>query len=227
MITPMHQLLTLFPTLSDSLDTSTVRIIVGQSKEAFTLHKGILCNVAPYFRAALEGHFRESVEQVLEMPEEDPTVFRSFQLWVYTKSILEEGENLDAVAWRLLIDLYIFGDRYDIPILQDEAIDLLIDKRDAFNKIPASHFGYVYHNTPERSPLRKLCVDWSAHGIRPYLWFEKGIRHWYPKKFLIDLITAKYEPEKDTTIEPMDFGSRRSEYHVKSTKSAKDINIDE
>ena len=223
----MPPLLTLSPTLSDSLDTSTVQIIIGQSKKAFTLHKGILCNVAPYFRAAFEGRFREGVEQVLEMPEEDETVFRGFQLWVYTKSILEDGEGLDTMGWRSLIDLYIFGDKFGIPILQDQAIDLLIDKRDASNRIPASHFDHVYQNTRESSPLRKLCVDWSVHGIRPYLWFESNIRDWYPKDFLIDLITAKWKPEKAREIKPMDFGSRRSEYHVKSPNSAAETAINE
>ena len=36
-----------------------VQIEVGPSKETFQMHKKLLCSVAAYFRAALEGNFKE------------------------------------------------------------------------------------------------------------------------------------------------------------------------
>ena len=36
-----------------------VQIEVGPAKTVFQMHKGLLCNVAAYFRAALEGGFIE------------------------------------------------------------------------------------------------------------------------------------------------------------------------
>ena len=58
-ITPVNnmpgRLLVTLPSFSrDSLDTGTVQVIVGQRKREFTMHKGVLCNVAPFFRAAFE-----------------------------------------------------------------------------------------------------------------------------------------------------------------------------
>lgn len=55
-------------TISDYIDVSIVQVIVGQSKKAFIMHRGILCKVAPYFRAAFEGNFLEGVEQMLKLP---------------------------------------------------------------------------------------------------------------------------------------------------------------
>lgn len=109
--------LTLYPILSDSFDTATVQVIVGQSNKAFTIHEGVLCNVAPYFCAAFEGNFIEGVRQVLELPEENETMFRRFQLWVYTKKLLEDDESFIGIDWKPLVDLYIFGDKYGIPDL--------------------------------------------------------------------------------------------------------------
>ena len=68
-ITPMPASLTLSLTLGDSFYTTTVQVIVGQSKKVFTIHKGVLYNAAPYFRASFEGHFLEG-EQVLNVAEE-------------------------------------------------------------------------------------------------------------------------------------------------------------
>ena len=100
------------------------------------------------------------LRQVLELSEEDETLFAPFQLWV------------DESDWKPLVDLYIFGDKYGIPDLQDMVIDLLIDKRTASRTIPISIFNHVYRNTQTNSSLREVCVDWSVHDIKPRLWFE-------------------------------------------------------
>ena len=78
--------LTSFSFSSDSLDTGTVQVIVGDKEKVSTIHKGVLCNVAPFFRVAIEGQFLEGIEQVLRLPEDNPTLFQYFQLWVYTKA---------------------------------------------------------------------------------------------------------------------------------------------
>ena len=38
---------------------SVVQFTVGPEKQVFHIHKGLLCNAAAYFRAALEGGFKE------------------------------------------------------------------------------------------------------------------------------------------------------------------------
>lgn len=215
----MASSLTLAPLISDSFDT-TVQIIVGQNKKAFTIHKGILYNVTPYFRAAFEGQFLESPKQVLEFPEEDETLFRHFQLWVYTKDILEDGEEIDTMNWKVLVDLYIFGDKYGVSELQNAAINLLIDKRASSRIIPVGTFNHVYENTQASSPLRKLCVDWSVQYIQPRSWFEGNKRGCYPRDFLIDLVVANHELMKVMKPKEVDFGSRRLDYHVNSPNSA-------
>lgn len=97
-------------------------------------------------------------------------------------------------------------------------IDLLIDKRTASRTIPITIFDHVYRNTQTNSSLRKLCVDWSVHGIQPRLWFEEDNTDCYPKHFLIDLVIAKYELKDAMGPGGMDFGSRRSDYYVRSPK---------
>ena len=214
---PVRSVLILPSFSSDSLDTSTVQVIVGQEKKVFAMHKGVLCSIAPFFRAAFEGQFVEGTEQVLRLPEDDPTLFRYFQLWAYTKHIMEDGEALDTVKYEVLIDLHIFGDKYGIPDLQNAAIDVLISKADATKVYPTSLFDHVYRNTASDSGLRELCVDWTLWSLDHTVMFEGSKRDRFPKDFLVDVTLAYYgmmQLTRDT--KEIDFASKRSTYHVKS-----------
>lgn len=42
---------------------SVVQLKVGPKKQIFHIHKGLLCSAAAYFRAALEGGFKEVCDQ--------------------------------------------------------------------------------------------------------------------------------------------------------------------
>ena len=46
------------PSTRNIFDT-IAQIEVGPGRNIFYVHKGLLCNIAPYFKAALEGGFRE------------------------------------------------------------------------------------------------------------------------------------------------------------------------
>ena len=210
-------LLTLPSFSSDSLDTGTVQVIVGQEKKIFTMHKGVLCSIAPFFRAAFEGQFVEGTEQVLRLPEDDPNLFRYFQLWAYTKNFLEDGEILDTVEYKVLMDLHIFGDKYGVQDLQNAAIDVLIDKANATKMYPISLFDHVYRNTASDSRLRQLCVDWTLWRL-DYMDISEGSRRdRFPKEFLFDLALANHELTKSFKGQLVfDFASKRSDYHVKS-----------
>ena len=176
----------------------------------------MLCSLAPFFRAAFEGQFVEGREQVLRLPEDDPTLFRSFQLYAYTKEIIEDGE-LDSVKYEVLIDLHIFGDKYGIPDLQNAATDVLIDKANATKVYPTSLFDHIYRNTASDSRLRALCVDWTLWKLDHAVMFEGNKRDRFPKDFLVDVALAYYGLMKlsKTPIE-VDLASKRSNYHVRS-----------
>ena len=140
-----------------------VQVKVGPSKTIFRLHRKILYNVTPYFEAAFEAGFVEAAEQVLELPEENPVMFKHFQLYVYTGHFLAKEESEADISRASLLGLYIFGEMCGIPDLQNAAIDVLIDKQSSQNIIPTDSLLRVYNNTPEDSSLRRLFVDWIAY----------------------------------------------------------------
>lgn len=175
---------------SDAFDT-IVQVLVGPDKISFNMHKGLLCNVAPYFEAALKGSFLESSAQVLELIEDDPVMFERFQLWTYTNRLLEDGETDKEIPFIVWADLWVFGEARGIPELQNCAIDGLINDEITTNYVPIGIFQHVYDNTHEDSPLRRLILDWAAFSgcwnrAADYGWFIKSRRGYYPKDFLFD-----------------------------------------
>ncbi|KAK4692430.1 hypothetical protein P7C71_g4777, partial [Lecanoromycetidae sp. Uapishka_2] len=55
-----------------------VDIVVGPAKKVFKIHKEILCSASTYFRAALNGGFKEAEEQTVELPDDKVKVFKYF-----------------------------------------------------------------------------------------------------------------------------------------------------
>ncbi|KAL2044448.1 hypothetical protein N7G274_003153 [Stereocaulon virgatum] len=204
----------------DSFDIIVV-VKVGPLKTEFKMHKGLLCNVALSFKAALDGHFAEAKSAVIELPEEDVIMFKRFQLWTYTNRLLEEGEGEREVAWGTLAGLYIFGEARGIPTLQNTAIDLMIDKQAAENIIPTTLLHRVYQRLPEDSPLRTLMVDWCSSLGGLDTWFlNDDTRDQCPKDFLFDLTVALYLHKKGAKFITADFRDVRERYYITAPASS-------
>lgn len=197
-----------------------VVVKVGRDETVFRMHKTIICNVSPFFKAAFEGNFVEAQEQVLELLDESITMFKHFQLWVYTDSIITKGETATDVTWVSLACLYIFGEKCGIPDLQNMAIDVLIDKQQISIRMPISIIRKVYDDTPATAPLRRLLVDLMAckfpvvHGG-----LAEWMREQIPKDFLFDLAVVLHALRAGSKADIEDFKACRSDYHVKSPVS--------
>lgn len=194
-----------------------VKIIVGSSKQEFNMHKGLLCNLAPYFDAALKGNFKEAEEQRIEMPEEDVKVFKYFQLWAYTDCIIIESETEKDISSILLIKLYIFAEARCMPRLQNAAIDLLIDNIVAFNTVPTKQLNFIYTHTADGCLLRQLFVDIIASVVflSKGSWMAELLKSLDTTDFLVDLIVAQSERLASSKLSIGHFRQIRSQYHAK------------
>lgn len=182
------------------LDTIVV-LKVGSKKEDIGIHKGLLCEASPYFRAALQDGFKEAQAQKIEWPEEDPRIVDIFQTWLYSRVIKFDAKPFDESAWFTLIDLYAFADRYHLPALKDSVIDVLFNhlQEDTTFDISWAVFDKVYSMTSPRAPLRRLIVDLAVH---------RSSRSWdtdeaddiealflqrLPKEYLVDVMLAEFD----------------------------------
>ena len=139
----------------------TVTLIIGTTKERYVLHKDLLCFYSDFFRAAFNSSFKEATEREIELPDTEIEVFEAFQVWLYTQD-LPQNEALPTsvyLEWPLLIKLWVFGDRYQIPLLQNNAIDAITDKANKDNTVPIFWINLTYENTVPGSRLRKAITD--------------------------------------------------------------------
>lgn len=75
------------------------------------------------------------------------------------------AESPKSWSWGILIDLYIFGDRFDVPKWRNAIINAAIDKildDLVWQDLPA--IKYAFENLPSGSPLLKLLVHQCAYN---------------------------------------------------------------
>ncbi|KAL8796367.1 MAG: hypothetical protein Q9195_001274 [Heterodermia aff. obscurata] len=139
---------------------SIVDVIVGQSATTFTVYKSLLVGSTRVFKAALEGSFKEATEQEIKLPDVSPEVFQRFMLWMYTASLIGDGESASDLSSEVLVRLYIFGDTYGIEGLQNCTMDTLKTKLDLSNKgLSMKIISLIYENTVKGCSLRRFAVE--------------------------------------------------------------------
>ncbi|KAK5172962.1 uncharacterized protein LTR77_003084 [Saxophila tyrrhenica] len=78
-------------------------VIVGDATDKtrpetrYTIHKDLLTSASPFFAAALNGKFTESLDQTVRLPEEKPEIFEWFLQWLYTGTLKTPAPHCDAL----------------------------------------------------------------------------------------------------------------------------------
>jgi hypothetical protein len=126
--------------------------------------KGLLCHYSSYFKAALGGNFKESKEGFVSLEDETEQTFKLFlSLAVLAKMVGEVGR--EHKGWLELAELFVFADKRGAPKLKNRIIDEIVARNIQLRIVPVTVVPYVYANTLESSPLRKLLVDLVAWDI--------------------------------------------------------------
>lgn len=131
------------------------------------VHKNLICNASPFFRAACKDEWKQSEKSMIELPDDEPEVFEHFIHWLYTDQI----DTIDKTAFKnddsegvqqiidLLVSLYVFADKVQCGKLKDEVLDRLMDSMRA-GWIPTfPQVEKIYSNTAAGSKLRRWIVD--------------------------------------------------------------------
>ncbi|KAL9025528.1 MAG: hypothetical protein Q9180_007649 [Flavoplaca navasiana] len=137
----------------------TVRVGSGEEVKSWAIHKGLLTHHSPFFAAALNGSFKESTSNVVELIEDSPEAFELFAYWLYTGDLapsdLAPGAKglprIACLAWAL-------GDKLQCPVFQDRAMLQLLayHKREWFME---DTIRLIYNISPQGSKLRSFVVD--------------------------------------------------------------------
>lgn len=161
------------------------------------LHKDALVQNSTFFRAALDGQFKEAKEKTVRLLESDAQTFAIFAHWVYTNdTVFQESTEVvaDEVQQRyeertLMIQTYILGDQFGCSRLQNQVITQYIDLAFAFRVTPGiAHAKLIYDNLPEQSNRRQLMIDYYVSNVKSD-WFKSNTKE-LPPHFITDVLVS-------------------------------------
>lgn len=114
-----------------------ITLNIGPSSVIFHAYEASLCRI-PFFRAALQGEFREAAEKKVSLPEEDPEVFCALLEHLYTGSytytydpssttMVDKAPRADLAEGFYHVLVYAVGSRYDWqPLVSDAVHNFLV-----------------------------------------------------------------------------------------------------
>ncbi|KAF2813754.1 uncharacterized protein BDZ99DRAFT_567498 [Mytilinidion resinicola] len=174
--------------------TTMAEIFVGPKETRFLVHRELLTHHSPFFTAALNGSFAESISQTVKLPAENPAIFELCVAWLYTSQLdplvfFKDGKP----AYYTLLNLYALADRLALEALRNQTIDQISDLAEQTNSVlTPSDTRILYEEIRDNAPLRALVIDLFAFKKTDKLLAEHP-DDWHPL-FLRDLAVYLKRP---------------------------------
>lgn len=153
----------------------------------YLVSKSKLCEISKFFVKAFQGQFLEHDTKLLRFPDTADDTLKAFLYWLINGDLPNTMTLGDVDAEILLVQLWVFGDTYMIPVLQNAAMQVLARNDVQINVKTAQK---IADSAPAGSALRSF----MAHNV---LWHETsrndgwcGSEHWGLEKLggILDLI---------------------------------------
>ena len=151
--------------MHSDLYQTLVTVYVGPDSHAFHVYKELVCYDSPFFKAALEGNFKEGDEQTVSLPEDDVGTFKIYQTWLNTTQLRYNFDQVE--SWLCFAKLWVFADKIGSNALKNETIDaicLTVKKNPHLDWASPQAVCYTFDNTSSISPLRNLVVNHAYHA---------------------------------------------------------------
>lgn len=160
----------------------------------FYAHTAAIRAKSGFFDALLSKGWKETVEKVVDLPEDHAD---AFDLWIHavyhTGFLTSQPTNVDCNDPKgltsihnthcLYIRAYILGDKLQDYDFMDLTMDVLIRFSDGVNYYPVKYAQLAFDHSPESSPLRQYMIDtlcftghqgWLENTIPAEMWAGVG-----------------------------------------------------
>jgi hypothetical protein len=148
-----------------------VTVKIGPEKKTYSVHASFLTYHSEYFRAALNGSWKEAEDRVVTLEDVEPDAFEVFVDWLYTQQIpaelkeqLDNFATTDAAA-KLLFGAYSLGDRVSTPAFCQMINNLTVDYYISGASAQWGTITDAFDILPPRCPILRALVD-----IHCWLW---------------------------------------------------------
>ena len=152
------------------MDVVTIKIGPGEQK--FSVHKSLLTEASAFFKASLDGNFREAAQNEVNMPEENVHVFEVFLHWLYFGFPPEDTQTEKAIAHTAeierIVDLYVLGDKIGCQELKRDMVKSLyhLVESDGFS-FPHAAIEHIYDAPIVIAPLRRVTAAFLVWIVGP------------------------------------------------------------
>jgi hypothetical protein len=148
-----------------SLDNLTLLPILAIEQQ-FKIHRELICDQSPFFKAAFTGKFIEGQNQCMKLDDTEPEVFGLLFNWLYFRAIGAYDEDLLVLA-----KIWSLAELCLMPELQNKTIDLfhgafrrwIWSTSSIWSTSPATLdpelFDYVYQREIEIAQLKRCLVE--------------------------------------------------------------------
>lgn len=216
------------------MGTAVISVRVGKepSHQDFTVHESLIRKSSPFFEAALGRDWLESEQRILRLPDYTPKVFRLYTQWLYTgrlhTAVPIQGSgnkwNAKLAEYLNLMSGCLFGQYiHDVPY-QDSLVDTIIEleEKNPLKKGYLWHMmvaKYIWEETCEASPLRKLLTDisvWNADCASLDIFDSKYTEkiEEISQRFMFEVLRgAMKRHESDNSLSPFQPGTSTCQYH--------------
>jgi hypothetical protein len=137
--------------------------------KTFPIRRGLICYHSKFFDNLLQGNFREGGSDHHRLSEEyDLDVFEIVFYWLNTGKLFEGQTSFTKIdeiplSYFHIAQVYVFADAHEMPRLKNAAIDLLAAKiaaagEDYYEHPHGEYVNYIFDNTKEHDPARKLLI---------------------------------------------------------------------
>lgn len=180
-------------------------VVVGsdEDRRTFQVDQGLLTFYSGYFKAALSGRWTAAEDDAITLVSENPKTFERFVSWLYTRSITDDDEPS---TFPVIIDLWLFADRREVPLLMNEMLDCLRDRIVSERTIPLKHLGLIYEQTTPGSALRRMLMHAIITTASERSVADESKKALWPQEALWDMMKALLKVSRPTAVGVGEYG---------------------
>lgn len=177
-------------------------VLVGQEEVPFGIQKDLLCAKSTYFKQLLQGP-EQSLEQLIKIPDTDPTIFGCFQNFIFTGTVYDKRGGVEIPSYPILMGIWRLATKLAMAPLRIAVLETMTERREQTGTIPgAPLLEQAWKETEEGSGLRKMLINWAAEHMRANPPSRNEFVHGLPKDILTELVLTMGDMASNDPVSP-------------------------